>query len=537
MQLLRYLAQFFVSAITATLAFVRSALVSPARLAALSVVLVLTATVASAHAQTSVVYVDINNGVDGPPNFGRDGWGEDAHRFLQDALDAADVLLAQQLATEVELWVAQGTYRPDQGANYTLGDRTATFALRNNVEIYGGFDGTEGPLEFELRDWELNPTILDGDLGQNDAVTIYDPQTGELVLEFDNYSDNSIVIVAAYSEVVLPVDIPDNGDFECTSCSDQPSPLCLCWELALNRCEACPNVCDVCDDPACDLTTINNSAVLDGFHIRGAYTKPDAEFVFGGALSMIGASPTIRNCVIRENRNESNLHGVGVALALPIPDQVTMQNLTVRHNRADKIGTGLDPVAGMWIGDHCPGDAMPSVSPATLPRQIVLLGFEIAENLGTIPGTFTGSPAAGGGLFVDESNPTLGSGEDAPIEVTVVNSTIHKNVKVGPGSGIYVGRYNNLRLWNSLVHRNVAQDFSSSENGIAAIFKDGAGEVEIINSTIADNTADTETGGLHLDNADQDAVTVKNSIFWGNTCPPPQFVRRSLLRVMILKTS
>ena len=37
-----------------------------------------------------------------------------------------------------EIWVATGTYKPTATA-----DRTISFAMKNGVGVYGGFDGTE----------------------------------------------------------------------------------------------------------------------------------------------------------------------------------------------------------------------------------------------------------------------------------------------------------------------------------------------------------------------------------------------------------
>ncbi|MHC4090051.1 MAG: hypothetical protein ACYSVY_07185, partial [Planctomycetota bacterium] len=89
------------------------------------------AATASVSAQ-STWYVDD----DAPP--GGDGltWST-AHDDLQDALWAA--------GPGDEVWVAQGTYRPDEDdANPNgTGDRTATFQLISSVAVYGGFDGTE----------------------------------------------------------------------------------------------------------------------------------------------------------------------------------------------------------------------------------------------------------------------------------------------------------------------------------------------------------------------------------------------------------
>jgi hypothetical protein len=58
-----------------------------------------------------------------------------------------------------EIWVAAGQYRPTAGTT-----RTVSFVLRNGVDLYGGFAGTETALD--QRDILNNPTTLNGDIGQ-----------------------------------------------------------------------------------------------------------------------------------------------------------------------------------------------------------------------------------------------------------------------------------------------------------------------------------------------------------------------------------
>jgi hypothetical protein len=57
-----------------------------------------------------------------------------------------------------QIWVAQGTYKPT-----TSTDRTASFALKDGVAVYGGFGGTETQLS--QRDLMHHTTILSGDIG------------------------------------------------------------------------------------------------------------------------------------------------------------------------------------------------------------------------------------------------------------------------------------------------------------------------------------------------------------------------------------
>lgn len=77
----------------------------------------------------------------------------DAINDLQDALDEA-------VAGDVEeIWIAAGTYKPDQGTD----DPDRTFALVDGVDVIGGFAGTEE--RRDAADPDANAVILSGELG------------------------------------------------------------------------------------------------------------------------------------------------------------------------------------------------------------------------------------------------------------------------------------------------------------------------------------------------------------------------------------
>jgi hypothetical protein len=88
----------------------------------------------------------------------------DALASLQDAL-----YLATNCSSSNQIWVAQGIYYPDEGLYQTNNNHNATFQLKNNLAIYGGFAGTETNLS--QRNWQSNPTILSGDIDQDDTNT------------------------------------------------------------------------------------------------------------------------------------------------------------------------------------------------------------------------------------------------------------------------------------------------------------------------------------------------------------------------------
>jgi Right handed beta helix region len=110
-----------------------------------------------ASAQT--IYVDQN--ATGPAQDGST-WCT-AYVYLQDALSAA----ASSGGSINEIRVADGTYKPDQGATHTAGDREATFQLLNGVTIAGGYAGCDAK-DPNDRDIKNNETILSGDLSGND---------------------------------------------------------------------------------------------------------------------------------------------------------------------------------------------------------------------------------------------------------------------------------------------------------------------------------------------------------------------------------
>jgi SprB repeat/Secretion system C-terminal sorting domain len=80
-----------------------------------------------------------------------------AFTSLQPAIDAVETLGGGQV------WVASGTYKPT-----TTTDRTISFVMKNNVAIYGGFNGSETQLT--QRNFKTNVTILSGEIGTS-AIT------------------------------------------------------------------------------------------------------------------------------------------------------------------------------------------------------------------------------------------------------------------------------------------------------------------------------------------------------------------------------
>ena len=127
---------------------------------------VLTTSLAGAE---TVIYVDHDAPLAG------DGvsW-QTAYRFLQDALSES-----KDADKPIEIRVAHGTYKPDQGSGQTAEDRLASFRLVNGAVLKGGYAGVGTP-DPNARDIELYETILSGDLAGDDVLSkplnfVFDP--------------------------------------------------------------------------------------------------------------------------------------------------------------------------------------------------------------------------------------------------------------------------------------------------------------------------------------------------------------------------
>ena len=101
---------------------------------------------------SGVIYVDANSVAVSP-----DGctWA-DAFPKLQSALTIASI--------GDQVWVATGTYYPDEGTNQTNDDRFSTFDIGDGVAVYGGFTNGQDELSDRNSNPVTNGTVLSGDI-------------------------------------------------------------------------------------------------------------------------------------------------------------------------------------------------------------------------------------------------------------------------------------------------------------------------------------------------------------------------------------
>jgi len=111
------------------------------------------------NAQTTILRVDIDNTNPlGTPD--GSAWGNLAFPDLQSALN-----ISNTNPGPYEIWVAEGTYNPTEENTSTgqTGDRNKAFFINKDVQLFGGFDGTETGLM--QRDIVQHVTILSGEIG------------------------------------------------------------------------------------------------------------------------------------------------------------------------------------------------------------------------------------------------------------------------------------------------------------------------------------------------------------------------------------
>jgi hypothetical protein len=96
--------------------------------------------------------------------------------------DATNLQRALQMTESGdEIWVAAGTYYPDEGQGQVDDSRDSVFQVKAGVSLYGGFSGMETNLA--ERDPDTNLSILSGDINQDESGTSWLPyQPAESIL-------------------------------------------------------------------------------------------------------------------------------------------------------------------------------------------------------------------------------------------------------------------------------------------------------------------------------------------------------------------
>jgi hypothetical protein len=455
-----------------------------------------------------VIYVNVNV----PSGGNNDGtsWAN-AYTSLQDALTNA--------TSGNEIWVAEGTYTPDSS------DRAISFQMKNGVNIYGGFAGTESLLtERNIID---NPVILSGDLNSDDnPADVLNEST-------PNKTDNSLHIVKGADSSILDgvtikygyadgsgADIFGGGMY-----NKDVNPALVNITFSGNYGQEAGGMFNENSSPTINSSTFSDNFSTDGGGILNYYNSSPVinNVVFtsnkvsvngGGIYNFIDCSPVITNSTFSNN---SARNGGGMINENSSP---TITNVVFSGNSAIANGGGMnnygssptitnatfsnnfaDNGGGIYNGGDN-GGSSPTITNSTFSGNSVLnQGGGISNNNNSSPtitnATFSNNFADfGGGMFNDGSSPTI------------TNSTFSGNYVLDQGGGISNNNNSSPTITNST--------FSGNSGNIGGgISNNNNSSPTITNSTFSGNSVLDQGGGISNNN--NSSPTIKNSILWGNT--------------------
>ena len=487
---------------------------------------VITATNTIPPARTVILHVDAS----APASGDGTSWTK-AYNTLQDAilnsLDRDNDLIEDNQVAEI--WVAQGTYRPDQGGGNAEGDRAAYFRLLSGVGLYGGFTGDETARDQRNSDPATNGTILSGDLLGND-------ESGDEEIEDDDpdRADNSSLVLRV--ELTDPPAGPQTvlDGFTITGGNAAGGSSYDGGGIIIEPSGPVISNCIFADNTASD----DGGAVYNG-SARPTFTncvfRRNVASSEGGAVMIVGGSyPTFTDCLFEDN---ASIQGGGAVLSGG-DGAVTFLQCAFQSNNCTTVGGGIQLHGTGWLTD-CAFDNNTASDGGALS---VFSGDCTLVNC-----SFTGNSAssAGGGIRVSSYRVTLvdclftgnsAGGEGGGVNLDAADAELtgcsFSNNEAGrAGGGLRVADSNATVLACSFAHNtaerqggalanwsksgliNCALVDNNAEQG-GAVYND-FGPLTMTNCTIAGNTA-TIGGGAMWNDHD---LTMTNSILWGNSAP------------------
>ncbi len=456
-----------------------------------------------------VIYVD----VDATGSNNGDSW-ENAFIDLQDALVAAQA--------NDSIWVAEGIYKPSE--QYDPNDaRTASFQMKNNVGIYGGFNGAEENLDD--RDWTENIVILSGDIGitgddsDNTYHVFYHPNGTNL--DSSAILDGFTITAGNANSDVQEDDFNRNGG-GMNNWNSTPT---------LTNCLFSDNYAQMDGGAICNFSDIegtmtlanctfsDNEAGLGGAIWNGSnfeenmiitnctFSENIAENR-GGAIFDMGASTSISDCTFSENHIEEGVTSGGAIYFTY--SMATVNDCTFSDNSAGS-GGAIHIWCSSPVLTNCvfTGNSVTGISDiSSWGGAILIHGNPVLTNC-----SFSGNSATGkgGGVHSMQSYPEL------------TNCTFSNNTADDQGGGIYIieadwNPYSGPVLENCIFTGNSATGVDDTHDGYGGgmyIYYGHDNNLSPIlkNCTFSNNTA-IKGGGVFNDG---ESTYMRNCNFYGNS--------------------
>jgi len=341
-----------------------------------------------------------------------------------------------------EIWVAAGTYRPDLGTN----DPAMRFSLRNNVAIYGGFNGTETARE--QRNYVANQTILSGDIG-----TLGNSGDNAYRVVYASGADSSAVLdgftIQDGNALLDPSGFRWGGGIRFDTSS------VTLRNLVIRNCQAFYGAGMFAINPGSSPLALinvvfqnNSSGGFGGtagsglcmFDV-GEVTIAQCQFLGnsavtgGGAAILLDSQATFSDCLFDGN----HALDAGGGLSVRYTAQAQLTGVTFRNNTADNIAGAVHSEDAVTINmNNCQ-----------------VLGNSAAIQGGALYGVNDSINVVHGCEFVGNvANQNYGAIVQNTGALTIVNSTITHNATPGAVGGVLVaggavGTYTNSILWNN----------------------------------------------------------------------------------------
>ncbi len=251
-----------------------------------------------------------------------------------------------------EIWIAAGTYKPHTS------DRNTAFSLKSNVNVYGGFSGSE--TQVSQRNILANPTILSGDFNNDDDYSSF---------PFSNISENARTIVKSSGTTYLDGVVIQGGNSELTSGAESTSGGGIYTSggtMTLKNATVTHNTAAVRGGGAAHLGAANyenvslienHGTVGTGIRGRGGGIYSDAllnlnhvRFIgnqagSGGGLRSLNGEGTFENVVFDSNLAETGGGGLHLQSSART-ETFTVRNATFINNRAETPGASSSGVGG-----------------------------------------------------------------------------------------------------------------------------------------------------------------------------------------------
>ena len=415
--------------------------------------------------------------------------GSDWNNAFVDLQDAIEI--AANAGGEVtEIWVADGTYKPDRGT----GLRTLSFQLLDGVGIYGGFAG--GETERTQRNPEINMTVLSGDLNGDDGEA------------FANNDENSYHVVnGSGTEGAAVIDgfTVASGNADGSNSERFGGGIYIYnGTPTISNCTFGNNLATVAgggmnnekSSPTVTNCTFSGNSAEQGGGMRNLYSSPtltgsvfsrNSATARGGGMSNYASRPNLSsNCVF-----SGNSANIGGGIYNSNNSNITVSNCTFIGNSAQR-GGGMRNL-----------QSDPALNNCTFSYNWAQSGGGGMYNYDSSPTltacTFTSNLADfGAGISNDHSSPTL------------IDCGLSENSATGNGGAIY-NFASNPSVANCVFSGNLAEWGGGWFNDRSSPRMSGC--------EIANNSAIEGGGGIENENDSRPAIITcrftDNSAEWG----------------------